>query len=132
MRRSRVCVDGLPRRWQRRRRRRGRLPSSVRRSDDHNDDERFDSAELRRRRACTQAHGRDCACTWSARYGDGDGGRGVRAAIDEPRERLQRVARHMVAYSLALGHAPGEVIHAVRLELATVGRLDAVQAEPEL
>src|SRR5262249_43567920 len=38
--------------------------------------------------------------------------------------RLQRSARHFVAYSLALGHAPAEVIHAVRAELAALGRAD--------
>jgi DMSO/TMAO reductase YedYZ molybdopterin-dependent catalytic subunit len=42
-------------------------------------------------------------------------------------DRLQRSARHFVAYSLALGHAPAEVIHAVRAELAALGR-----AEPTL
>src|SRR4051794_33697255 len=31
-------------------------------------------------------------------------------------DRLQRSARHFVAYSLALGHAPAEVIHAVRAD----------------
>jgi DNA-binding transcriptional regulator YhcF (GntR family) len=39
-----------------------------------------------------------------------------------PDDRLRRSARHLVAYSLALGHAPAEVIHAVRAELAALGR----------
>src|SRR5262249_24158336 len=40
-------------------------------------------------------------------------------------DRLQRSARHFVAYSLALGHVPSEVIHAVRAELAALGRANA-------
>jgi GntR family transcriptional regulator len=51
-------------------------------------------------------------------------------SADQPRERLQRVARHLVAYGLALGHAPGEVIHAVRAELAALGRLESAPTEP--
>jgi DNA-binding transcriptional regulator YhcF (GntR family) len=39
-----------------------------------------------------------------------------------PDERLRRTVRHLVAYSLALGHAPAEVLHAVRAELAALGR----------
>jgi DNA-binding transcriptional regulator YhcF (GntR family) len=39
-----------------------------------------------------------------------------------PDERLRRSVRHLVAYSLALGHAPAEVVHAVRAELAALGR----------
>jgi DNA-binding transcriptional regulator YhcF (GntR family) len=40
----------------------------------------------------------------------------------QPDERLRSSVRHLVAYSLALGHAPAEVIHAVRAELAALGR----------
>jgi len=54
------------------------------------------------------------------------------AEPDQPgRERLQRVARQLVAYSLALGHAPGEVIHAVRAELAAFGRGEGSPAGPD-
>jgi GntR family transcriptional regulator len=54
------------------------------------------------------------------------------AEPDQPgRERLQRVARKLVAYSLALGHAPGEVIHAVRAELAAFGRAEGSPAAPD-
>jgi DMSO/TMAO reductase YedYZ molybdopterin-dependent catalytic subunit len=38
------------------------------------------------------------------------------------RERLQRAARHLVAYLQALGHSPAEVVHAGRAELAAFGR----------
>jgi DNA-binding transcriptional regulator YhcF (GntR family) len=47
---------------------------------------------------------------------------GELAQTAPPDERLRRSVRHLVAYSLALGHAPAEVIHAVRAELAALGR----------
>jgi len=47
-------------------------------------------------------------------------------------EQLRRVARHLVAYSLALGHTPGEVIHAVRAELAALGSPEVAQTEPHV
>lgn len=53
------------------------------------------------------------------------------SAAEPGRERLQRVARQLVAYSLALGHAPGEVIHAVRAELAAFGRAEGSPAVPD-
>jgi DMSO/TMAO reductase YedYZ molybdopterin-dependent catalytic subunit len=51
-----------------------------------------------------------------------------------PPDRLRRSARHLVAYSLALGHAPAEVIHAVRAELAALGRGEPslVDQSPEI
>ena len=46
------------------------------------------------------------------------------------RERMQRVVRQLVAYTLALGHSPAQVVHAVRAELAAFGRADAAQSVP--
>ena len=49
-------------------------------------------------------------------------GEGQQAALSS--ERLRRSARHLVAYGLALGYAPAELLHAVRAELAAIGRAD--------
>jgi DNA-binding transcriptional regulator YhcF (GntR family) len=49
-------------------------------------------------------------------------GSGDVSQTQPPDERLRSSVRHLVAYSLALGHAPSEVIHAVRAELAALGR----------
>jgi len=48
----------------------------------------------------------------------------AKRAVREDGDRLQRGARQLVAYALALGHEPAEVIHAVRAELAATGRLE--------
>jgi len=54
-------------------------------------------------------------------------------AIRDGDERLQRVARQIVAYGLALGYEPAQVIHAVRAELAAAGRLEtASDAAPQV
>ena len=45
------------------------------------------------------------------------------------RDRLKRGVRYLVAYSLTLGYAPAELIHAVRAELTALGHADAAQAD---
>jgi DNA-binding transcriptional regulator YhcF (GntR family) len=55
--------------------------------------------------------------------------RGTQRTTDE---RLQRVARQVAAYGLALGHAPPEIMHAVRAVLAALGRPQAAAGETRI